>query len=190
MRAFAESTFHPGRQPDTRFTKLIAQMVGGLKRLLPALLARRLQQIDLRRTRFKVRRLHTQQPYRRALFPVSEEKPPYFFINFRVELGRLFERMRARESSEILVAQFQLDGAREISALAQSAANHLAEAHQGRLQAVQLGRVFVVGMFVADGFGIGVFANRAVKPSARILTTRLARQGESPLPKTILQISF
>src|SRR5258706_5096592 len=125
-------------------------MAATLKPFLLPLLRRRLQHIVRRGARLEVRSLHTQQPYRCTLFPVSEEKPPHFLINLRVELGRLFKRMGTRESSEIFVAQFQLDGTREISAFAQSPPYHFTQTHQRGLQTIQLGRVFVVGMLVAD----------------------------------------
>src|SRR6267142_6600809 len=134
MSALTESTFHPGRQPNARFAELVAQMVGGLKRLLPALLTRRLKQVNLRRTRFEIRGLHSQQSNRCALFPVLQEEPAHRLVDFGIELRRLLERVGARERREIFVAQLQLDRTCEIASLAQPPAYHLTQPHQRGLQ--------------------------------------------------------
>jgi len=47
VRALAESAFHPPREADRRFPKLVAQMIRGRQGFLPTLVPRRLQQIEL-----------------------------------------------------------------------------------------------------------------------------------------------
>src|SRR5208282_2569141 len=170
--ALAESALHPSGKPDRRFTKLVAQTIRRGQRLLPALVARRLQQSKLggSRTRIEIRRLHSQQPYRRAWFPVVEKQTPHLLENLIVHLRRPVQRMGSRDGGEIFVAQFQLQRTREVSAFAQPAAHHLTEPHQRGLQALGIARIFVESMLVADRFGIDIFSNFIVEPSTRILT--------------------
>src|SRR5258708_32340160 len=149
-------------------------MVSGLKRLLPALLAGRFEQLDLRWTVFKIRSLHAEQAYRHALLPVVQKQASNFFINFGVELRGLLERVSAGERGEVFVTQFELERAGKISAFAQAAAYHFAQAHERGLQAVELGGVFVVSVFVADRLGIGVFGAGRVEPSSGVLTDGLS----------------
>ena len=51
-------------------------------------------------------------------------------------------------------------------------------------QLLGVGRVFVVGMLVADGFGVGVGADFVIEPSAGIFPARFAGQGQSPFSET------
>src|ERR1019366_343994 len=165
VRALAKSAFHPPCEADRRFPKLVAQAIRSRQGLLPTLLPRRLQQVKLGATRFEIRRLHSQQSHRRAWLPVIEKQTPRLLKNLVIHLRRLLQRMRSRDGREIFVAQFQLEGARKVSALAQP--------HQRRLQALGVAGVLVERVLVADRFGIDAFSHRVVEPSTRILAPRL-----------------
>ena len=73
------------------------------------------------------------------------------------------------------------------SVLAQAAAHHLGEAHQGRLELLDIGGVFSEGMLVADGLGLGIGANIAIEPTSSVKPVCLAGQGEAPFPETLFE---
>src|ERR1700730_7836554 len=97
--------------------------------------------------------------------------------------------MGARDGREIGVAQFQLEGARKISALAQPPSNHFTEPHQRGLQSLGVTRVLVERMLVANRFGIDAFSYFVIKPSTRILTPRFSCEGEPPFSEAMFQIT-
>src|ERR1700722_4198220 len=109
MRPFTERSAKPRRQANTRLAEFVAQPVSCGQRVFPALLAIAFEQVDLLRLRCKRRSLYTQQPDLRAFLPVLTEERPDLFKDFIVELRRTRQGMRARDRSEILVAQFQLN---------------------------------------------------------------------------------
>src|SRR5579862_1131115 len=96
--------------------------------------------------------------------------------------------MGPRDGGEILVAQFELNGAREISTLAQPPPNHLAETHQRGLQALGVARVFVERVLVADRLRIYIFAHFIVEPSSSVFAPRLPGQCESPFSEAMFEI--
>src|SRR6266478_739865 len=97
--------------------------------------------------------------------------------------------MRSRDCREIGVAQFQLEGARKISALTQPPSDHLAEAHQRGLQALGVARILIERMLVADRFGIDAFSNFVIEPSTRVLAPRFSCEREPPFSEAVLQIA-
>src|SRR5258708_27480149 len=96
--------------------------------------------------------------------------------------------MGPRDGCEIGVAQFQLEGARKISALTQPPSNHFTEPHQRGLQALGFARILVGRMLVADRSGIDYFSNFVIKPSASILTPRFYRQPNPPFSEAVFEI--
>jgi hypothetical protein len=121
--------------------------------------------------------------------PVGEKQAPRLLENLVVHLRRLVERMRSRDGGEIFVAQFQLQGAREISAFAQAPSYHFAEAHERGLQALGVARVFVEGVLVADRFRVDIFSDFVVEPSTRIFAARLPGQRQAPFSEAVFQIA-
>ena len=95
--------------------------------------------------------------------------------------------MGSRDGSEVLVAQFQLNGARVQVRFPQAPPHHLGEPHQSRLKLVSIGRVFVISMFVADRFRFGVGADFGIEPSAGILSARFACQRQSPFAEPFFE---
>src|ERR1700684_249691 len=106
-----------------------------------------------------------------------------------VHLGWLLQRMGPRDGREIFVAQFQLEGARKESALAQPPSHHFAKPHQSGLQALGVARIFVESVFVADRFRTDASSHCVVEPSAGVLAPRLPCERQSPLSKAIFEIA-
>ena len=190
MSPLAESSAHPRSQTYTGFAELVAQAVCRCHRVFPTLLAVAFKQVDLIGLRSERGCLHAQKSNRHALFPISAEQRAHLLENFRVELGWGRQGMGASECGEIFVAQFELNGARVKPGFAQAAGHHLRKTRQCRLQLGEIGGVFVVGVFVADGFGIRIGSNFSVEPSTCIFAAGLPRQGQAPFSKTIVQFGF
>ena len=98
--------------------------------------------------------------------------------------------MRSCDSREIFVAQFELYRARVEVGFAQPTSDHFREAHQRRFQFWLISSVFVVGMFVADRFGIVLSSDFAFEPTACVFTTRFARKCEAPFPEAFFKFAF
>ena len=158
--------------------------------LLPALTASAFQQIFLLRFAFKRRRMNSQQAHLRSFTPVLAKQSAHLFENFGVELCGSGQAMSAGDGGEIFVAEFELDGARVQLMFAQPAAHHLGKPHQGGFDLLGIGGVFVVGVFVADGFGIGIGADFAIKPSTSIFAARFAGQRQPPFAKMFFEKSI
>src|SRR5208282_2713479 len=107
--------------------------------------------------------------------------------DFGVELRGSGQAVGAGDGGEIFVAQFELDGASMQLVFAQAAALHFGEPHQGGLNLLHIGGVVVVGVFVADGLGIGIGANLVVEPSASIFSAGFSGQGQTPFAKMFLE---
>ena len=82
MRALAEAAFHAGGKANCGLAELVAQMIGCGQSSLPAVVAGRFEQIELRRSRFEIRCLHSEQPHERAFFPIAQKEPPRLFCIF------------------------------------------------------------------------------------------------------------
>src|SRR5262249_1132896 len=115
--------------------KTVAEFVGGGERLLPTLVAAIFEQVKLRGGLLLERRhLNTEQAHFRSLLPVLAKEHSNLLEDFGVELGGLGQRGGACDRSEILVAQLELNRAREERVLTQPARDHFGEAHQRRLE--------------------------------------------------------
>src|ERR1700692_3571871 len=98
---------------------------------------------------------------------------PRLLEDLIVNLRRLLQRMGARDGGEIFVSQFQLDGTRKDAAFTQTPRYHFAQAHQRRLKALGVTRIFIERVFMTDGFRIDALAYLVVKPPSGIFTAGL-----------------
>ncbi len=98
--------------------------------------------------------------------------------------------MSAGDGREIFVAQFQLDGAGVNIGFAQAAADHFGESHQRGFELRRVGGVFVVGVLVADGFGVGIGADLGVEPSTGIFAARFAGEREPPFAEAVCKFGL
>src|SRR4051812_18817992 len=73
VRALAETAAEASGQANARFAKLIAELVGSGKRISPALLARAVEQVDLRCLRGEGGSLHPKQSHFDTFLPVFPE---------------------------------------------------------------------------------------------------------------------
>ncbi len=74
--------------------------------------------------------------------------------------------------------------------LAQAASHHLREAHQRGFELADVGRVVVVGVLVADGFGADVGSDFGIEPAPGIFTASLAGEGQAPFSEAVSEIGF
>ena len=98
--------------------------------------------------------------------------------------------MSTRYCCEIFVTEFELHRTGVEIGFAQAASNHLAETHQRGFELCLIRGVFVVGVLVADGLGVVFGRNFAIEPSASVLTSGFAGEGQSPFSEAIFQFAF
>ena len=104
MGALAEAAFHPCPQRNARLSEFVAQPVRRREHAFPFFAAAFSQQAGLHKFS-KGRCMDTKEPYFRAFAPVRMKQAVYFAVDFIVQLRWYFERMRARNSCEVLVAK-------------------------------------------------------------------------------------
>src|SRR5438105_6799242 len=88
--------------------------------------------------------------------------------------------MGAGDGGEIRIAQLELDGSRLKFLFAQATRHHLREPRQCGFQFVAIGSVFVISVFVTDGFWSLVFADIGIEPAAGIFANCFAGKGFAP----------
>src|SRR5438034_926865 len=71
-------------------------------------------------------------------------------------------------------------------ALAEAAAHHFRETHQGRLKLLGIRSIFVISVLVADGFSLRVLADCRIEPATRILAASLASESQPPFAEVLL----
>ena len=71
-----------------------------------------------------------------------------------------------------------------------TAGDHFGKAHQRGFELADVGRVFIVGVLVADGLGADVSSDFGIEPSSSIFPASLAGEGETPLSKAIGEVGF
>src|ERR1035441_10498742 len=71
--------------------------------------------------------------------------------------------------------------------LPQAPSDLLREVGEGSLELIDVGRVLVESVFVADGLGVAMLADVAVEPAAGILAFRLAGQRQTPFAELLLE---
>ncbi len=98
--------------------------------------------------------------------------------------------MGTRQRGEVFVSQLELNSPGVEVGFAQAASNHLGQPHESRFDLRGVRSVFVVGVLVADGLGLGIGSNFIVEPSASIFTARLASEREAPLSKAGFEFRF
>src|SRR5258708_30997476 len=123
--------------------------------------------------------MHSEESNVRSLLPVFAEQSADLLEDFRIELRRGRESVGTRQRGEVFVSQLELNGAGVEVGLAQAASNHLRQAHESGFDLSWIRSVFVVGVLVADGLGLGVRSNFAVEPSAGIFAACLAGEREA-----------
>src|SRR3974390_311946 len=74
--------------------------------------------------------------------------------------------------------------------LAQAAAGHPRKAREGGFALRPFRRVLAKRMFMADGFGTGVFADRGIEPASGVQAARLSRQRQTPLAEAFCEKLF
>ncbi len=107
-----------------------------------------------------------------------------------VELSGGRQSVGAGDGGEILVAQFELNGAGVELGFAEAAGHHFGKAHQRGFELGDVGGVFVVGVLVADGFRADVGSDFGIEPSAGIFAAGLAGQSEAPFAEAVGEIGF
>src|ERR1700722_1654709 len=130
--------------------------------------------------------MDTQKADRHAFFPILAEQRANFSENLGVELSWGSKRVSAGKRGEVLVTQFELDGARVKLRFAQAASHHFREAHQRGFELARVRSVFVVGVLVADGFCIGIGSDFGIEPAAGVLSTSLAGKSQTPFPEAVV----
>src|SRR5438094_3491854 len=134
--------------------------------------------------------MHAEQAHLCTPTPILTKKHSYLFEDLDVKLSWGRQGMSACDGGEVFIAQLELDGTRLQGTIAQTATHHLRKTHQGRFQLLGIGRIFIVGMFVADRLGISIGPHFAVEPAAGIFAARFARQCQSPLSETLFEESL
>src|ERR1035441_9085091 len=190
VNAFAEASAHAGCEAYAGFAEFVAQAIGGGHRIFPSLLAVAFEQVDLIRLGTERGGLHAEKTNLRALLPILAEEGTDLLEDFRVELGWGRQGVRAGDGGEVFIAEFELDRARVEMGFAQAAAHHLGKSHQGGFELAAVGRVFVVGVLVADGFGADVSSNFGVEPATGIFASGLTGQSETPFSEAVGEIGF
>src|SRR5580692_7502124 len=108
---------------------------------------------------FKRPSVYSQQAHGRAVAPVLAEQGSDLLEDFGIELRGSRQAVRPGDGGEIYVAQLELESASMQLLFPQPPAHHFREPHQGRFQLIEVRRILVVGMFVADRLGADVGAD-------------------------------
>src|SRR6266849_7014331 len=102
--------------------------------------------------------------------PVFAEERADVFEDFVVELGGRGQSVGPGDGGEIFVAELELNGAGVEFGFAQAASHHLRQTHQRGFELGGVSGVFVVGVFVADGFGVDVGGDFGVEPASGVFS--------------------
>src|SRR3954466_15908379 len=109
MHALPELAAQTGAERNGSLAITITQAVGRFQSLPPALRSPAVHR-QLTLVTLESGRLNPDQTNSPAPLPVSVKQPARFLDEVDVQLRRRSERMRAGDSREIRIAQFQLDG--------------------------------------------------------------------------------
>src|ERR1017187_7406552 len=154
-------------------SELLAHPIGGGERLVPLFVRGPAFQAELLALCLKVRGTNSEQPHRVAI-PICSEEFTDRRQYLRVHRAGLLQRASAREGAEIRIAQLQLESAGVQLLFAQTAAHHLRQARQHRLQDLRVIGIDGVRVLVTNRAWPVVLANIAVEPGPGVQATGLA----------------
>src|ERR1017187_4810907 len=146
---FAEARLHARRHRDSMLAELLAHAVGGGERLVPFFMRGPAFQAELLALVRKMRRTYAEQPHR-VTTPICPKEFTDRRQYLRVHGTGLLQGASASESAEIGVAQLQLQSAGVQLLFAQTAAHHLRQPRQHRLQGLRVVGIDGVRMLVTD----------------------------------------
>src|ERR1035437_4347844 len=186
VRTFAEARLHARRHRDSMLAEPLAHAVGGGERLVPLFMRGSAFQAELLALVRKMRRTYAEQPHR-VTIPVCPEEFTDRRQYLRVHRAGLLQSASAREGAEIRIAQLQLQSAGVQLLFAQTAAHHLRQARQHRLQGLRVIGIDGARMLVTDRAWPVVLANSAVEPGPGVQTTGLAGERQAERTEVRLQ---
>ena len=107
--------------------------------------------------------------------------------HFGIELSSARWSMGTGDGAEIGIPQLELEGARFQIVLAEAPRHHFTKAGQRGFDVIDINRVLIEGVLVADGFRSAALAKFGIVPAARILAARLAGQSHAPFAKAFFE---